>query len=75
MWDTAGQERFHSLIPTYLKNANIVIFVFDVTQPATFQNLKRWHKLFLQHQTAPGIIIGNKTDLKSTRYSIFDQEK
>lgn len=35
MWDTAGQERYRSLIPTYLKNANIVLFVFDVTQPPT----------------------------------------
>lgn len=32
MWDTAGQERYRSLIPTYLKNAQCVIFVFDVTR-------------------------------------------
>jgi GTPase SAR1 family protein len=35
MWDTAGQERFRSLIPTYLKNAQCAVFVFDVTKQSS----------------------------------------
>jgi Ras-related protein Rab-6A len=31
LWDTAGQERFRSLIPSYLKDCNVAIIVFDVT--------------------------------------------
>ena len=31
MWDTAGQEKFKSLIPSYLKDADIVIVVYDIT--------------------------------------------
>ena len=30
VWDTAGQERFHSLIPMYLKNANIICIVISI---------------------------------------------
>lgn len=30
LWDTAGQERFRSLIPSYLKDAICVIYVFDL---------------------------------------------
>ena len=30
LWDTAGQERFKSLIPSYLKDSNLCILVYDV---------------------------------------------
>lgn len=39
MWDTAGQERYQSLIPTYLKNANYGILVFDVTRAKSLENI------------------------------------
>jgi small GTP-binding protein len=32
LWDTAGQERFRSLIPSYLKDAICVIYVFDLSR-------------------------------------------
>lgn len=47
MWDTAGQERYRSLIPTYLKNAHCVVFVYDVTKPTTLENIKGWHQMFV----------------------------
>ena len=31
LWDTAGQERFHSLIPSYIKDCNAAVIVFDIT--------------------------------------------
>jgi GTPase SAR1 family protein len=31
LWDTAGQERFRSLIPSYLKDATVILIVFDLT--------------------------------------------
>lgn len=69
MWDTAGQERYRSLIPTYLKNAHLVVFVFDVTKPATMENIKMWHQIFSENQEAPGIVVANKIDLPN-RYAM-----
>lgn len=69
MWDTAGQERYRSLIPTYLKNAHLVVFVYDVTKPSSLQGLRVWQKLFIEHQQAPGIVVANKTDI--TRYLLL----
>ena len=43
IWDTAGQERYDSLLPMYYRGANIILFVFDLSNIMTFNNLKkRW---------------------------------
>lgn len=31
LYDTAGQEKFKSLIPMYLRDAKIIILVYDIT--------------------------------------------
>ena len=67
MWDTAGQERYRSLIPTYLKSADAVVFVFDLTKTKTLDKIVDWYKLFSEHQEAPGILVANKTDLANAR--------
>ncbi len=42
IWDTAGQERFKNLTSTYYKGAHGVIFVFDTTDPGTFESIDEW---------------------------------
>jgi Ras-related protein Rab-33B len=40
IWDTAGQERFRqSLVKQYYRNAHAVLFVYDVTDHASFDAL------------------------------------
>ena len=29
LWDTAGQERFRSLIPSYIRDSQVAVVVFD----------------------------------------------
>ena len=31
LWDTAGQEKFRSLIPNYIRQAQMAILVYDIT--------------------------------------------
>lgn len=43
MWDTAGQERFRkSMVQHYYRNVHAVLFVYDVTCPASFGSLTSW---------------------------------
>lgn len=42
IWDTAGQERFNSLIPSYVRNADVCLIVFDVTSENTYRQLWKW---------------------------------
>lgn len=41
LWDTAGQERFRSLIPNYLKDALVVVLVFDISSRSFKNNVDR----------------------------------
>lgn len=36
LWDTAGQERFRSLIPSYIRDSNAAIIVYDITSTVFF---------------------------------------
>jgi len=50
VWDTGGQERFFALIPMYVRGANIVIFVWDASEPDTWRELvHKWLPLVQLH--------------------------
>ena len=69
LWDTAGQERFRSLIPSYLKNADCIIIVYDITNKDSFNSLAHWLN-DAKNNTIEGtifVICGNKIDLKEKR--------
>lgn len=43
VWDTAGQERFRkSMVKHYYHNVHAVVFVYDVTNMASFCSLQTW---------------------------------
>ena len=71
MWDTAGQEQFRSMTKIFIKNADIVLFVYDITRKKTLNELTFWTKyveFFIEKDSAIYGIIGNKIDL-------FDKEE
>ena len=67
VWDTAGQERYKSLTPLYFQNAEVIIFVFDLTNSSTLHALNSYVEMV--HQKAnPGcgiLLVGNKKDLEN----------
>ncbi|XP_076878592.1 ras-related protein Rab-33A [Brachyhypopomus gauderio] len=67
VWDTAGQERFRkSMVEHYYRNVHAVVFVYDVTKMASFQNLKTWVQECDGHRVSPSVprvLVGNKCDL------------
>jgi small GTP-binding protein len=42
IWDTAGQERYRSMAKIFYKDANAVIFVFDITRRNSFEEIKNY---------------------------------
>lgn len=46
LWDTAGTEKYRSLAPIYYKNASAAIFVYDVSDRNSFDDLEQWVAAF-----------------------------
>ena len=68
IWDTAGQERYKSITTSFLKGADGVLFVYDITQKASFDGLKSWIRDSQEvTQDFQKIIIGNKKDKEKER--------
>lgn len=64
IWDTAGQERFKSITKIYYRGAQVIIYVFDITDRISFENISNWIKE--TDLTAPDncikVLVGNKCD-------------
>lgn len=69
IWDTAGQERFRSLVPMYLRDAEVALIVYDISSHKSFENIDIWTKQLQQHgpQNMKCALIGNKVDLEDLR--------
>ena len=69
IWDTAGQERFRSLSLNYLHNSHGFIFVYDVSDKNSFNNIINWINLGFDNNknSIINFLIGNKCDLENKR--------
>jgi len=68
IWDTAGQERFRSITKNFMKGADGIMYVYDITEKGSFDNLKNWIRQ--SEDSTEGfkkIIVGNKSDLELDR--------
>lgn len=70
IWDTAGQESFRSITRNFYQGSNGVFLVFDITNRASFDDIRnQWLKEIRTH-TNPGIVIyliGNFSDMEEER--------
>jgi small GTP-binding protein len=71
IWDTAGQERFRSITKAYLKGADAVMLVYDVTDEESFLHVRHWitviHNEVLKEDTLGLLLVANKSDLSRDR--------
>ena len=63
IWDTGGQERFRCLMPMYIRDSKIVIFVFDATDIKSLDEIDRYVSDLGVLKDYYVIIVGNKIDL------------
>jgi len=69
MWDTAGQERFRTITSSYYRGAQIIFLVYDITDLASFNNIKDWlaeiNRFASENTTL--VLLANKIDLETMR--------
>ena len=75
LWDTFGHEGPKTVDPLYLKDANAVVIMYDITRKRTFQNMASWIRWAKRHidDNCELMIIGNKLDLSENR-AVTEQE-
>jgi len=68
-YDTSGQERYHSLSANFIKNADGIVLMYDITNRESFDTISRWWNNILEHKEKdfPVILVGNKCDLEDER--------
>ncbi len=63
IYDTSGQERYRTIAANYYKNADGILFVYDITQKNTL-TFNYWLEQIKEKSSVKSIILfGNKTDL------------
>ena len=69
LWDTAGQERFRAVSRSYYKDSDYIIFVYDITNPESFESIKSWNDDVDTYgdDVCYKVLIGNKLDLNKER--------
>ena len=72
IWDTAGAERYRTITSNYYRGSHAVIFVYDVTERNSFDNIEKyWLKevkeYFPNTQEIVMMLIGNKIDVADER--------
>ena len=75
--DTAGQEKFKSISQNYLKGADGVILVFDLTKKDTLNLINYWEDYInINGKTnISKILFGNKKDLADEREVTYEEGK
>lgn len=69
LWDTAGQEQFNAITESYLRNADVIIAVLDVSAYSSLAEAERWLKKSIEandHHIAL-ILVVNISDLEISR--------
>ena len=64
IWDTAGQERYKSISKSYIKGANGIALIYDVTNRKSFEGIQNWVKQIKTQVSSKVVIslVANKID-------------
>ncbi len=77
IYDTAGQEKFRSLIPMYIREAQIILLVYDISDKDSFDAMPNWIQEVKEvlNKEVVFALIGNKMDLESQRKISYEEGK
>ena len=77
IYDTAGQEKFRSLIPMYIREAQIILIVYDICDKESFDAIPKWIQEIndVLNREVVFALIGNKLDIENERKVSFEEGK
>ena len=76
IWDLAGQEYFKWVRHEFYKGAKGIVYVFDLSQKRTFDNILGWkNEIEKAIKGFSSILVGNKLDLITQNNKIIGKEE
>ncbi len=78
IWDTPGQADYNIVNKIFMKNTDIALIVYDITNRKTFDKIGHWIKLVKEINENRNLIIGitaNKSDLYENAEVTNDEAK
>ena len=76
IFDTAGQERYRAVSASFIKKADGVILIYDISDLDSFKAVDNWIKSIREtgKEKLPIILVGNKCDLSDDERKISLKE-
>ena len=74
LFDASGAERFHQILRHFARGYQVILFLYDVTNIASFENIKYWHHLItkgIEDTEYDVMLVGTKCDEPSQRKVAF----
>ena len=71
IWDTPGIERFRNRALVFLKGANIVLLVYDITSQRSFKELNDWIQHVNKIVNKEEVIIG----IAANKYDLYERQE
>jgi small GTP-binding protein len=76
IWDLAGQEHFKWVRHEFYKGAKGIVYVFDLTNKKTFDNLTNWkNEIEKAVERFSSVLVGNKLDLINSDDTVIEKEE
>ncbi len=76
IWDLAGQQHFKWVRQEFYKGAKGIVYVFDLTNKKTFENLTNWkEEIEKVIDGFSSILVGNKADLLNSENRVIEKEE
>lgn len=77
IYDPAGQDRFKSLVSQYYRNTNFIIFVYDITNKDSIENIGNWINEVKKKDKFDNkycLLVANKLDIYDQSSVINDKQ-
>lgn len=71
LWDTAGQEKYHSLVPLYTRDSDVIIICAAANDQQSITSIDKWMKIADQVPSAVPFVVINKIDLLNDNQEQF----
>ena len=76
IWDTVGQERYRALAKIFYRDADVIIFVYDITSILSFEAIKNYWYIEAQKDASKNPIlalVANKSDLDKNEKITYNE--